>query len=394
MSKRKLHRIGLFLVVSLLTAHPIFAHAKTIPSAAPYITHIATSSGLPGVIVFSQVNSSGESWLHYSLDSGNHWQPAWTMPVNGSIAGLAIAPRPDPQYPVRFLFTDGWPNSPNGKLYRSGDFGATWAEQHFPENMSGSAFELVASPVDAQRIYLSAQTTWVEDPPGCFPIICDTYYGFVYSSTDAGVSWTETAQDRLRSFGSLAASPVQAQHRYAEHRYSSGHDWYRGSDGSYHEWPGVDILVLDAVDADKLYGVEASSATFTTTSVLTHGQTSPDGGITWTPWGSMPGGCTQLQAHPTQTKTLYLLCGGDVYRSTDAGNTWNLPAGATAYGLVAQETSFLAPDYGTPGRLLWARADGLWASQDNGAAWQQLAAIQPPIRRIFLPAMMRLLSMQ
>jgi hypothetical protein len=34
--------------------------------------------------------------------------------------------------------------------------------------------------------------------------------------------------------------------------------------------------------------------------------------------------------------------------------------------------SMLAPDYGVPGRLLWAKDNELWASTDEGNSWQVL----------------------
>jgi hypothetical protein len=57
-------------------------------------------------------------------------------------------------------------------------------------------------------------------------------------------------------------------------------------------------------------------------------------------------------------------CASGLYRSTNGGDAWTK--------IAAKPGQMLAPDYGVPGRLLWAKDDGLWASTDEGESWQVL----------------------
>ena len=387
MSKHKLFILGvLILVLLFVSLSPVPGKAASVVSA-PSITHIATSPDLPDVIVFSQKDGSGQSWLYYTLDGGKHWHPARTMPVNDAISkygefGLAIAPRGDTQYPVRFLIVNG------SLLNRSGDFGATWLEQEFP--FTSSHHNIAVSPVDGQRLYMGGTTLTPDAQPVCDLIPCsDPIYGFVYTSRDAGVNWMKATEGfAWAMFDPLVVSPNKAFEFYAANSPVDASDyWYRQSDGAWKRWLGVRELVLDAVDSGNLYGASYwITGTLTSTQVLTQGQTSTDGGLTWKHWASMPpGNCTQLLAHPTDSGKLYLLCDGGLYRSINIGKTWELRASAPS----SPATDLLVPDYGNPGRILWARSDGLWGSKDTDTSWRQLAAVQPPLQRIFLPVTIR-----
>jgi hypothetical protein len=61
----------------------------------------------------------------------------------------------------------------------------------------------------------------------------------------------------------------------------------------------------------------------------------------------------------------------ELYRSVNGGDSWEK--------LDDEKGQSLVVDYGTPGRILWARDDGLWATADNGDSWQNLL----PEYRIF-----------
>jgi hypothetical protein len=137
----------------------------------------------------------------------------------------------------------------------------------------------------------------------------------------------------------------------------------------------VESLALDAVNADYLYGwslreyVPESPFQYTR-----HGRRSTDGGNNWVDWAEQP--CPysfneeppQLVAHPTESQILFLRCDGylteGIYRSENGGDSWQK--------LQEQKGQMLVADLGNPGRLLWARDDGLWASADKGESWQLL----------------------
>ncbi len=86
-------------------------------------------------------------------------------------------------------------------------------------------------------------------------------------------------------------------------------------------------------------------------------------------------------AHPTKSRILFLLCSSGLYRSSDAGDHLSL--------LSSTQEGFLAPDYGVPGRILWARSDGLWASTDDGDHWQLLHPPSVELVQTFVPLVQR-----
>lgn len=139
----------------------------------------------------------------------------------------------------------------------------------------------------------------------------------------------------------------------------------------------VNVLALDAQDPNRLVGF-TYAYTGTTPLAADGGQTSTDGGATWTPWPAIPAGCTQLMVHPTQSGMLYLRCQAGLFRSLDLGQSWHM--------LSDQPGDLLAPDYGHPGQLLWARPDGLWVSRDDGLTWEKLTGPWL-LYRHFLPAL-------
>jgi hypothetical protein len=163
---------------------------------------------------------------------------------------------------------------------------------------------------------------------------------------------------------SVVVSPHVEDRLYA---HDEGYRWFRSDDGG-ESWTleafSLLDLQLDAEDAETLYGVGNPFAVYGHT--LYWGQRSEDGGATWRNWEEQPCplGYAGLVAHPTESEVLFLRCDTGLYRSHNGGDAWEQ--------LSNHPGSMLAPDYGVPGRLLWAKDDGLWASTDEGDSWQVL----------------------
>lgn len=341
--------------------HPISNISQTgsfLPIQGP-IEQIVTSTALPNVIVVSFESQDAPIPPSYSLDGGYTWQFLATTPWEMKPMELALAPRPDPQ-PVRVLALQmGLPSI----LYRTGDFGAVWASQGFLGGQLGWAYSLIASPANPQHLYLSASTIWYGDP--------ETMDSFVYMTEDSGVTWTDILSTSLLAYGTIALSPVDPTKAYVE--LASG--WVELETRTYRDFP-VDTLVLDGHDPLRMYGL-VMDYTNPYSPTVSGGQTSLTGGDTWSPWPSLPKNCKQLMAHPTKEGILYLRCQKGLFKSSDSGDQWKQ--------ISPLAGDLLAPNYGNPGQILWARPDGLWASDNDGANWFLLDSGRN-LHQIYLPS--------
>jgi photosystem II stability/assembly factor-like uncharacterized protein len=319
------------------------------------IVDIVTSSGLPNVIVVLLRNDRDGLMPRYSLDAGRTWQTLPTPPgvepgSNLPIYEIAIAPRADQS--IRFLVLAG--TEERATLYRSGDFGATWA-------ISLSAYgisNLVASQADPQRLYVGTST----EP------INQAFLGSLQTSADGGINWNEitVGTDILMQ---AVPSPSIAGRVYRK-IYFPGTSWSQ-SDNAGQIWTNPSFLsfadvIIDARNPLQLYGWSEE---------LYH---SSDGGKTWKVLTTVPADNGQLLAHPTQAGVLLLLTLNGLYRSADSGNSWKK--------LSPLGEGQIYADYSTPGRLLWARGDCLWASTSAGVRWTALTA---GCNRVYLPAIIR-----
>lgn len=88
--------------------------------------------------------------------------------------------------------------------------------------------------------------------------------------------------------------------------------------------------------------------------------------------GSLPAnaGATFVLIDPKQPARVYAADGTSLYRSDDAGQTWE----AADQGLPAEGVAALALDPRQPQQLYAATADGsLYGSEDGASTWEVLA---------------------
>jgi hypothetical protein len=308
------------------------------------VTQLATSPALPNVIMATLDNSITPT---YSLNGGTCWESLRTTPFNES-PQIAIAPRSDGT--PRFMAA-----VQEAGVYRTGDYGLTWAQQAFPRLPTCPASspaavyfpQLIASPANPKRLYLRILNS-------C-PDILPWFENGIYISSDSGINWVLGATTWVNeSVYEVIPSPVLPERLYAKFSQGWGTFWQRSDDGG-HTWTGtlipVDKLVLDSQDSKRLYGINSSD-----------GRRFVEGDENWTLWAEQP--CSayqQLLAHPTISNTLLLRCEQGLYRSFNGGDHWQQ--------LSTSAGQFLAADYSRPGRIFWARDSGLWASADAGATW-------------------------
>jgi hypothetical protein len=376
MRKSVLLLIVLTLLLGASTTHVTSQSNTPLPSTAredplrqssldaPTIVGIATSSGLPNTILISR--KAGAEWLppQYTTDGGTTWHDVPTVPWGDASAEevlIAIAPRDDQS--ARLLVAAEVPGLWHPMVYRSGDFGATWAEDDFVAGDYVHAF--VASPADPRRLYLASSSAISFPEPA--------FVGYVYASEDAGVTWSQVNSALDMSFPFIVPSPNMGTRVYL---YRSGYSpgWLQSNDGG-HNWSGVNFpvhtLALDATDPLWLYGLAQGSSD----AISGYSQ---DGGVTWNEWANCPSEWGVLISHPTKSGMIFEQTSEGLYRSTDGGLGWEQ--------LAPWQGGILAQDYGTTGRILRAQADCLMASTNDGVNWKPLT---PGCPSAFLPLVVR-----
>ena len=168
----------------------------------------------------------------------------------------------------------------------------------------------------------------------------------------------------------IVPSPVNEADVFFEidSTFGDGQWWLRFGSSNPMIFP-VDLIALDAVDANRIYGV---------TFDFSSGQTSPHGGITWIPWASSPPlACVQLMAHPTKNNILYLRCAAGLFRSANGGDSWTQ--------ITTSQGDALAPHLGNPGQILWSQEGCLLVSDDDGDSWTIMNCFNAFPYHVFLP---------
>jgi hypothetical protein len=291
--------------------------AKPHTAANIHITNLATSPGLPGVMVVDRKTNGQQLPLLYTTDGGLTWNQLLNAPWN-HVDMIAIAPRPDPQFPARLLVVENeahWAfiatKSDKVTLFRSGDWGQSWATEVISQT---NITALAVSPLNANSL------TRVESSfgPLCVEMDCIPYdHNRLSRSLNGGGNWTPLAIESWLPFQQLVLSPVVAGEGYYKDGY--GYDWYQLSTGQIVSFTLVLQLTLDASYPDRLYGV-GKATQGEDLPFITVGQTSANRGSTWNRWTTLPASdCTSLTAHPTKSNLIYLVCDSGLYFSPDAG---------------------------------------------------------------------------
>jgi hypothetical protein len=357
---------------------------------SPTVVSIATSPALPNTILLA---FDGDPTPVSTHDGGQSWQVAastpWVMDPSAfqspdrdhffefyMSAGIAL--RGKPGEGTRLLIAEdlfGGNNNTHSAVFRSGDFGRSWAIAEVDRAGAATTYQfhpldMAVSPPNPSKFYL-------------------LYYSYLLTSDNAGVSWRDitTVDNRtLLYLTGIAVSPSIADRLYV----LSNSQWLQSNDAGSH-WDAknfpVESLILDGKNKNYLYGWRVQNE-----SDSHFGMRSKDGGDSWADWQHQP--CTyagyeeagQLVASPVQSELLYLRCDNDpingLYRSEDGGDNWTQ--------LGHESGHWLAIDYGVPGRILFAKAGGLWASSDKGETWQVLLSeYRAFANQIHLPTVVR-----
>lgn len=224
----------------------------------------------------------------------------------------------------------------SGQLYTSGDAGLTWTARAQPRTWTG-----VASSVDGSRLVAL-------DASGATG-------GFIYISTDSGVTWTPHAQAAAwitvasSADGSKLVAAVFNGQIYTS--TDSGVTW------TAHDTNRLWKSVASSADGSKLVAAVDNGQIYT----------SADSGITWTArdasraWFSVAssGDGTYLVAAEK---------GGNLYTSSDSGATWiqrETPRVWIAVASSSDGTKLIAADSGIGG----SGGGLIYTSSDSGITW-------------------------
>jgi photosystem II stability/assembly factor-like uncharacterized protein len=240
--------------------------------------------------------SARSNMLYRSDDGGAHWM-TWSMP------GYASAIDLDQSTPG-LLFAGGYylySSSYRAALYVSTDHGSTWSvSMPRPDTIfTGSA--CAVDPSETDVVYL-----------GCS-------YGYLYRTTDAGLSWT------LANSGIPTATAISG---LAVNR-----------DGS---------VVLAATSA----GIYRST----------------DDGSTWYLASGSPTSVQSIRFSPSSADTAWVIGRADsirVYISCDAGETWQRPVP----GYTTTKVAYLTPDPASAATAYLNTQTGIFRSTDMGGNW-------------------------
>ncbi|MCU0286500.1 MAG: hypothetical protein MUF15_08870, partial [Acidobacteria bacterium] len=184
-----------------------------------------------------------------------------------------------------------------------------------PRNINGRIRSLAIHPTNGNIIYAGAAE------------------GGVWKSTNSGQSWVPLMQyEDSIAIGAIAINPTNPNIIYA-------------GTGEPTTWPGYN-----------------GSGVFKST----------DGGNTWSPTGALDNGhIARLTIDPTNTNIIYCAgFNGGLYRSTNAGISWNLIRAGDIADFALNPSS---------SNILYAgvRHDGVYKSTDSGASWTKLAGGLP-----------------
>ncbi len=296
-----------------------------------------------------------------TIDNGISWESANTglTGISSRVITVAGGSQPD-----ALLVESGM-----HRLYRSSDGGESWAS--------------IALPQTNEHGYLS--NVWA-GPAG--PIYARTHNEF-FKSTDAGATWSTVAGGR-QGLTQIVVSPAEPRTMFAAasaqllKSIDGGEHWTPMTTGLPSDMP-LATIQLDPRDPSRLYA----------TAMFQRVYRSVDGGATWTPLAALRQTAMRCEVllDPDSPNLIYLLTRGtyiessegDVFRTTDGGNTWT-PVAVSPSGAMPIDFLGLVPSHPATlfvgAQLRGAEAYALLKSTDRGATWTRSDTGLPPASSI------------
>ena len=260
----------------------------------------------------------------------------WRMigPFRGgrTVAGVGVPSQPN-------VFYIG---ANNGGIWKTNDYGRTWTPI-FDKEPTGSIGAIAVAPSDSNVLY-AGSGEGLQRPD------LSTGDG-IYKSTDAGQTWTHLGLRDGQQIPMIAVDPANPNRLFVAvlgHPYGPNEERgiFRSNDGGQtfekvlykDENTGAIDVVIDPSNGQTIYAAlwEARQAPWENGSFEGAGSgiyKSADGGTTWKQLtNGLPAndkiGRAGLEVSQQSPRRLYTICGrtkdtGGLYRSDDAGETWN-----------------------------------------------------------------------
>ena len=288
----------------------------------------------------STVYAGTRHGVRTSRDGGENWTAAG--PSDNPVYALAVDPiRPSTVYAA---VAD--------KLYKSTDGAATWTtiDLRYSTAFGGAINTILLDPINPSTLYVVGGGS------------------ALYKSTDAGESWGVVDQGPFSSW--LRIAPLNPSVLYAI-RFATG--FSRSTDGgatwtSIAQGLPVQTVATDPSNAATLYAGTAGP-NLTGQGIYK----STDAGDSWTLVNNTIPIAVELTVDPADSSIVYAVSyKGNLFRSTDAGRTWN----DNSSSLRVFDVEVLSGDAANPGTVYAGNAETLFKSLDRGANWKPVAAFQ------------------
>ncbi len=227
-------------------------------------------------------------------------------------------------------------------LLRSEDGGSSWTRNALA--VSGNVTALALGAPDSLHVYVALAGR-----------------GFFHSA-DGGASWSRTGAG-LESAGNVYALQVDGLVAGTLYLAADG-GLYRSTDHG-DRWALLDAPQPSYRSSILLWTGAGGGTLYTAAGDVVY--RSEDKGATWkTAQPVNPAGISRLMAEPGNPAVMYVIAGGAVLKSFDAGVNWTPPPAQGGYIVVAAHP--------TMSGLLLANhiRGGAWRSTDSGHTWKQI----------------------
>jgi photosystem II stability/assembly factor-like uncharacterized protein len=335
------------------------------------------------------------SLIYRSDDGGDTWQNTSSSQVEGQgfwgpvdiVAGFPIDMQCDPRDPMRIFV-----NNYGGGNFLSVDGGQTWNDSS--KGYTGAIMhQVIVAPETPALVYASARSG-------------------LFKSRDGGENWEGMARGAARGMEalSIALDPQDSLHVIAvatdagpapKITYDGGQTWHEattnfsGSGQLAWGWEVMKKMAFSPAQPGVVIGIEGENMCGGMDAPCDEGMGvifSSDGGETWRLSNLSDGMATELAFAPDGSAYVAVYP-GDLYRSSDGGDNWDLVAQNITSGIVTENWD---PDTRVPAMIalsadpykpfkLYAgfSKGGVMVSEDGGVNWRASSAGMVPEAAIF-----------